>query len=61
MSFNCFRLQLHFCSEDRFCCDDVNCVLVAQHGDKWIAVVCRILEYCFVKNERECFDGNERL
>jgi hypothetical protein len=54
-------LQLHFCSEDPFCCKDVNCVLVDQYGDQLYVVVSRILEYCLVKNERECLDRTERL
>jgi hypothetical protein len=36
MLFNWFRLQLPLFPEDRFCCNDVNCVLVAQ---RWRSVI----------------------
>jgi hypothetical protein len=41
-------MKLHLFVKHRFCYDDVNCILVAQHGDQWFAAVNRILECCFV-------------
>ena len=31
---DCRRSQLHLCAVDPVCCDDVNCVLVAQRDDQ---------------------------
>jgi hypothetical protein len=27
-------LSVTFCAEDRFCCNNVNCVLAVQYGDQ---------------------------
>jgi hypothetical protein len=56
-----FSPSVIFLPEDPFCYDDVNCDLVAQQGDQSFAVVNRIMEYCFIKKEKERLERNERM
>ena len=61
LPFIFFLLSAILFAKGRFCCDVVDCVLVALHGDEWFAVVNRILEYLFVKMKRECLERTESL